>query len=91
MLGCVTFALCFFTHPFQDAQKLAIINGYYSFPPPDGRIGQKMRDLIKLMFIANTRYRPSITQIISLLNNWDSITAIPFPVQIKHFLKRNHF
>ena len=32
MLGCVLYILCFFTHPFQEASKLAIINASYFVP-----------------------------------------------------------
>jgi len=52
MLGCVLYILAFGKHPFQDAQKLGIINGSYIFPSDDEsdeRISEKMRDLIRLL------------------------------------------
>jgi AP2-associated kinase len=36
MLGCVLYTMCFATHPFQDAQKLAIVNAYYFMPQESG-------------------------------------------------------
>ena len=32
MLGCVIFSLCFGYHPFQDAQKIGILNAQYFMP-----------------------------------------------------------
>ena len=50
MLGCVLYTLCFASHPFFEAQKLAIINAHYYIPDEDfDRVGTKLRDLIRLM------------------------------------------
>ena len=74
MLGCVLFALCFFKHPFQDAQKLAILNAHYYFPTDNEslrRISEKMRDLIRHMLTPNPDNRPDIFEIEDLLETWD--------------------
>lgn len=61
MLGCVLYTLCFAKHPFQDAQKLAIVNAHYYIPEDDfKRIGTKLRDLIRLMLTPNPEKRPDI-------------------------------
>lgn len=74
MLGCVLFALCFFKHPFQDAQKLAILNAHYFFPNDNEskrRIGEKLRDLIRHMLTPNPEKRPDIFEIEDLLETWE--------------------
>jgi len=37
-LGCLLFALTYGVHPFQDSNKLAIVNGNYSIP--QGQFGK---------------------------------------------------
>jgi AP2-associated kinase len=32
MLGCVLYTLCYFTHPFVDANAIGISSGTYRFP-----------------------------------------------------------
>lgn len=59
MFGCVVYTLCFFQHPFQDAQKLAIVNGHY-FMPGDMRISDKLKDFIRLLLVPNPANRPNI-------------------------------
>lgn len=78
MLGCVLYTLCFAKHPFQDSQKLAIVNSHYYMPGEDKqRIGIKLRDLIRLMLTPDPEVRPDINKIISILNEWDIIENIP--------------
>ena len=78
MLGWVLFTLWFAKHPFQEAQKLAIVNAHYYIPDEDHkRIGTKLRDLIRLMLTPDPRKRPDINKIISILENWDEMDAIP--------------
>ena len=61
MLGCVIFSMCFFQHPFQDAQKIAILNAQYFVPNVDhDRIGDKLRDLIYVLLVPNPNERPNI-------------------------------
>ena len=59
MLGCVLFSLCFFMHPFQDVQKIGILNAQY-FMPKDERISDKMRDFICIILVPNPSERPTI-------------------------------
>lgn len=81
MLGCVAFSLCYFTHPFQDAQKLGIVNAFYHFPEdPKQRISEKLKDLIRLMLTPDPRLRPSIKEIVNILDNWDKIETIKLNV-----------
>jgi len=63
MLGCVLYTLCFASHPFQDAQKLAIVNAHY-FMPVDTRISDKMKDFIRIMLVPNPLYRPSARHVL---------------------------
>lgn len=52
MLGCVVYTMCFFQHPFQDAQKLAIVNAHYFMPlDTQGRVTDKMKDFIRLLLV----------------------------------------
>ena len=66
MLGCVIFSLCFFMHPFQDVQKIGILNAQY-FMPKDERISEKMRDLICVILVPNPADRPTIEQLLTIL------------------------
>mmetsp|Transcript_29176 Transcript_29176/g.43968 ORF Transcript_29176/g.43968 Transcript_29176/m.43968 type:complete len:171 (+) Transcript_29176:435-947(+) len=68
MLGCLTFTLCFAMHPFQDAQKIAILNTQY-FIPDDShdRISVKMRNLISNMLVPDPQERPTISQLLDIL------------------------
>ena len=75
MLGCVLYTLCFFQHPFQDAQKLAITNAHY-FIPDDTRVTDKMKDFIRLLLVPNPEERPSSKEVLSLLERWPTITSI---------------
>ncbi len=83
MFGCVAFSLCYFKHPFQDSQKLGIVNAYYNFPEDtSGRITEKMQDLVRLMLTPDPRQRPSIFQVMSILENWDKIKTITLNVSL---------
>ena len=54
------------------------MNGHYYIPDEDHeRIGTKLRDLIRLMLTPDPRKRPDIGKIITILENWDEIDAIP--------------
>jgi AP2-associated kinase len=81
MFGCVTFSLCYFTHPFQDAQKLGIVNAFYHFPDdPKQRISEKMKDFIRLMLTHDPSLRPNIQEVTNILDNWDKIETIKLNV-----------
>lgn len=82
--------MCFAKHPFQDSQKLAIVNAHYYLPDEDHkRIGTKLRDLVRLMLTPDPSKRPNIEKILSILENWDEIDHIPlndeaFKIKSKH-------
>ena len=81
MFGCVTYSLCYFQHPFQDAQKLGIVNASYTFPnDPKKRISEKMNDLIRIMLTPDPRLRPGIIEVCTILENWDKIGNIKLNV-----------
>ena len=46
MLGCVAFTIAFARHPFEEQQKLAIINSQYIMG--EG-VSEKYKDLIRFM------------------------------------------
>ena len=83
MLGCILYALCFFRHPFQDSQKLAITNAHYFIPDEArSRISEKMRDLIRILLCPNPAYRPNVTHLQHLLNNWEKLNGIKLPKEV---------
>jgi len=87
MLGCVLFALWFYKHPFQDAQKLAIINAHFFIPTDresQSRISEKMRDLIWHILTPNPAKRPSIHEIEKILANYERIDKMPMNSDAKH-------
>jgi len=89
MLGCIAYSLCYFRHPFQDSQKLAIVNAFYQFPAdPKNRISEKLKDLIRVMLTPDPRLRPSIHQIFDYLEKWESLHTIVLNVRkYMHILK----
>ena len=52
MLGCVLFTILTAKHPFQDSQKLAILNGQY-FYPQEQDVSPKMKSFISWLFTHN--------------------------------------
>lgn len=62
MLGCILYTLCFATHPFQEMQTLAIINGHYNMPEDDTRISANTKKLIQALLQTNPQLRPTIEQ-----------------------------
>lgn len=81
MLGCVAYSLCYFRHPFQDTQKLAIVNAMYQFPEdPKHRISEKLKDFIRLTLTPDPRLRPNIKEVSTILDNWDKIETIKLNV-----------
>lgn len=70
MLGCILFTLCFAKQPFQDAQSLAILNGKYYMPEEnDSRVSVHMRKLIQVMLQTQPERRPTIQQVLQILDN----------------------
>ena len=78
MLGCVIFSLCFGFHPFQDSQKIAILNAQYFIPNDikDNRISEKLKDLICAILVPNPNERPNVDHILQILNNWEVVPKI---------------
>jgi AP2-associated kinase len=92
MLGCVLYTICFARHPFQDAQKLAIINGHYNMVAYEDKyshISEKMRDLIRLMLTPNPAKRPSIWDVELLVTNFEKIQQIELSEEAQE-IKRKH-
>lgn len=69
MLGCILYTLCFARHPFQEAQTLAIINGQYKLPEEEERISANMKKLIQALLQTNPDVRPTIEQVIQIIEN----------------------
>jgi len=65
--GCVLFCVCYNQHPFEDGNKLAIVNGNYRIPANDSRYTM-YNGLIKSMLTIDPRQRPSATQVLEELS-----------------------
>lgn len=68
MLGCVAFTIAFARHPFEEQQKLAIINSQYIMG--EG-VSEKYKDLIRFMLTPSPQERPSIAEVLLVLENWE--------------------
>eukprot|EP00347_Sterkiella_histriomuscorum_P014079 403362242 len=104
MLGCILYTICFARHPFQDAQKLAILNAHYNMisdEPKYEHISEKMKDLIRLLLTPNPAKRPSIWDLELLLEQFDKLPSIDLneeaqQVKLRHLAneettKKRHF
>lgn len=81
MLGCVMYAIMFKKHPFQDAQKLAIINAHYFIPDEEAeKYSEKSLDFMRIMLTPNPSDRPSIFDVLNYLKGWISLNSIPLSV-----------
>jgi AP2-associated kinase len=78
MLGCILYTLMFKQQPFQDAQKLSIINAHY-FIPDNHSYSEKLLDFCRLMLTPNPINRPSTNDVLGLITNWDNAN-IELPV-----------
>jgi len=84
MLGCILYCLCFGKHPFQDSQKLAIINAQYFIPVFEAgsqdltseRLSDNMKDLIRFLLTPNPEKRPTIDELEFLIKNFHSLKEI---------------
>ena len=86
MLGCVLFTVLFKKHPFQDAQKLAIINAHYYIPEEEAeKYSEKILDFMRLMLTPNPALRPSIKDVLNFIKNWKGINSIPLNVSFYFF------
>lgn len=89
MLGCIVYVCAFKKHPFENAQKLTIINCGYSFPQEtkfvksnndtDIVYSEKLKDFIRILLCPNPVNRPSIKQVIEIISSWDKIVDIDLP------------
>ena len=88
MLGCVAYTLSFYQHPFQDAQKIAIVNAHYFMPNDAGsRVSDKLKDFVRVLLVPNPTKRPTIPNILKLLETWNSIPAIKLSVSLSFSFK----
>ena len=67
--GLVLYAVCFNKHPFEDSNKLAIVNGNYRIPSADSRY-KTFHPLINAMLSLDPRTRPTAPQLL------DQVSAI---------------
>lgn len=70
MLGCVLYVMNFSFHPFQDQGKLSIVNASLKYPA--NTISVKMQKLLRHMLTPNPYFRPSLNQIIKIIEEWDT-------------------
>ena len=61
--GLVLYSLCFNKHPFDDSNKLAIVNGNYKIPAADSRY-RMFHPLINNMLALDPRTRPTAGQVL---------------------------
>ena len=61
--GLVLYAVCFNKHPFEDSNKLAIVNGNYRIPSADSRY-KTFHPLINAMLSLDPRSRPTAPQLL---------------------------
>jgi len=86
MLGCVMYAVMFKKHPFQDAQKLAIINAHYFVSDEEAeKYSEKCLDFMRVMLTPNPAERPTIFDVLNMLKGWSGLASIALSV-IKFFL-----
>jgi AP2-associated kinase len=85
MVGCVIYTLAFFTHPFVDSNAVGIAGGVYRFPkyPEETQyqVSDKIKDLIRNLLTPDPTYRPSVDEVIALLNGWHTMSSIPLNVR----------
>jgi AP2-associated kinase len=72
MLGCIVYTLCFYKHPFQDSSKLGIVNASYAVPSTHN-YSEKLIDLMRNMLTPNPAFRPSVEDLIKVMDNYQNI------------------
>nr|XP_058157910.1 cyclin-G-associated kinase isoform X2 [Dasypus novemcinctus] len=87
-LGCVLYLLCFRHHPFEDGAKLRIVNGKYSIPASDSRY-TVFHDLIRATLKVDPRERPSITELVSQLQDIAAARNVNPKLPITELLEQN--
>ena len=65
--GLVLYSICFNKHPFDDSNKLAIVNGNYKIPATDARY-KMYHSLINSMLSLDPRHRPSAGHVLEQLS-----------------------
>jgi len=65
--GLVLYSICFNKHPFDDSNKLAIVNGNYKIPASDSRY-LMYHALISSMLSLDPRSRPTAGQVLDQLS-----------------------
>lgn len=67
-LGCILFCMCYRKHPFEDAAKLAIINGNFNIPTnADAQRFACFNDIIRGCFVVDPTKRLDVTQVLERL------------------------
>ena len=87
-LGCILYAILFKQQPFQDAQKLTIIEGDYYIPKEAKNYSDKIFDFIRWMLTPDPRQRPSAKDIIKCIDNWNEIKNFPLSQTVLNIKKR---
>ena len=75
MLGCVLYVMNYKYHPFQDEGKLSIVNANIKYKKEVH--SEKMGDLIRHMLTPNPHFRPTVSDILGLLDNWEHLKEVP--------------
>ncbi len=88
MLGCILYALLFKQHPFQDAQKLTIINAHYYIPENAKSYSEKLIDFVRLMLTPNPSNRPSAKDVLNLIHNWANLKGIDLPSETQEIKEK---
>jgi len=65
--GLVLYSICFNKHPFEDSNKLAIVNGNYKIPPGDSKY-KMYHSLIMSMLSLDPRTRPTAGQVLDQMS-----------------------
>lgn len=88
MLGCLTYLCSFRKHPFENCQKLGIINCAYSFDEESinsnkVKFSERFKDLIRVMLNPNPKKRPSAKILLKVVKNWGNNVSIKLPNECK--------
>ena len=62
-LGCVFYALCFLSHPFQDQGSLGILSGRIKVPNTNSDVGEEQQRLLLRMLDLDPEARPNVREI----------------------------
>jgi len=84
MLGCLIYTLCYFIHPFIDANAVGIASAVYRFPSETKyKVSEKMKDFIRILLTPNPQNRPGIQELVKIIGQWDNLTEIPLNSEAK--------